>query len=258
MISSQHRKRLCSAVTSQTQDRTGAGLTEILMTIVITVALLVVLTAFFLPAQRRARPAARRAQCKNNLKQISIAIHKYVEDQGALPPAFTVDANGEPLHSWRTLILPYLDQKPLYDRIDLSKPWNDPVNAEAYSTTIHGYVCPSATRTEGYTTCLAMVGPENSFHPTEPRVFQDFTDGLSNTIWVIDASPTEAVHWMDPRDSANSFFLTYNGKSGLSHPGGVHAAFADGSVRFLTDNLPTKTRRGLATIAGGEDISEQF
>ena len=49
----------------------------------------------------------------------------------ALPPAYTVDADGRPLHSWRTLILPYLEQEPLYQTIDLSKPWNDPANAKA-------------------------------------------------------------------------------------------------------------------------------
>jgi prepilin-type processing-associated H-X9-DG protein len=254
MISSQHRKQLRSTGTARTQDRSGAGLAEVLITITI----LVLLAAFFLPSIRRGPEVAHRAQCKNNLKLIGLALHNYVEDQGALPPAYTVDANGQPLHSWRTLILPYLDQKPLYDRIDLSKPWNDPANAEAYSTTIHYYVCPSATLPEGHTTCLAMVGPENSFHSTETRVFRDFTDGTSNTVWVIDASPPEAVHWMDPRSSANRFFLTFNDESELSHSGGIHAAFADGSIRFLTNGLPTATRRALATIAGGEDISGDF
>ena len=58
----------------------------------------------------------------------------YEQAYNALPPAYTVDANGRPLHSWRTLILPYLEQESLYQTIDLSKPWNDPANARAVET----------------------------------------------------------------------------------------------------------------------------
>ena len=87
--------------------------------------------AMLLPAMRTAGPAARRAQCVNNLKQIALALFNYESAYNALPPAYTVDAEGKPLHSWRTLILPYLEKQSLYDSIDLSKPWNDPANAEA-------------------------------------------------------------------------------------------------------------------------------
>ena len=73
-------------------------------------------------------------QCANNLKQIALALRNYESVYHALPPAYTVDAEGKPLHSWRTLILPYLEQQALYDKIDLSKPWDDPANKEAYET----------------------------------------------------------------------------------------------------------------------------
>jgi hypothetical protein len=77
------------------------------------------------------RGAAQRIQCVNNLKQIGLALHNYEQDHGTLPPAFTVDAKGRPLHSWRTLILPYMEYGRLYERIDLSRPWDDPANAQA-------------------------------------------------------------------------------------------------------------------------------
>src|SRR5437016_2000216 len=95
-------------------------------------AIFMLLIALLIPATRSsARPAARRAQCVNNLKQIAQALLNYEQAYGALPPAYTVDAKGRPLHSWRTLILPYLEQEPLYRTIDLSKPWNDPANVRA-------------------------------------------------------------------------------------------------------------------------------
>ncbi|MEZ6144785.1 MAG: DUF1559 domain-containing protein [Planctomycetaceae bacterium] len=52
--------------------------------------------------------SSRHLQCKNNLKQIMLALHNYHDDFGTFPPAYTVDENGKRMHSWRTLIWPYL------------------------------------------------------------------------------------------------------------------------------------------------------
>lgn len=245
-------RRLCTETAVQRQERPGSWLVEILLTL----AIVAVGVALFLPMTRTPREAARRSQCRNNLKQIGLALHNYFEDQGALPPAYTVDANGEPLHSWRTLILPYLDQSALYETIDLSKPWNDPVNSEAAATLIHTYSCPSADIPERHTTCLAVVGPECGFRATTPRRLTEFTDGIANTVWVVDATAVEAVHWMDPIDSVKPFFLSYSEKSRLPHSGGIQVLMADGTVRFLPTELDAATREALITIAGGEQIGE--
>ncbi|MBC8290577.1 MAG: DUF1559 domain-containing protein [Planctomycetes bacterium] len=216
--------------------------------------LLAVVSAFFLPAVRRARPAARRAECKNNLKQIGLALHNYHETHGVFPPACTVDADGVPLHSWRTLILPFLDQEELFESIDLSKPWTDPANAEAYATPVPAYVCPSTNIPTGHTTYQALVGPECVFQPAQQKRIRDIKDGTSNTVLVIDASPSIAVHWMDPSDSARPFFLNYSEESEFPHPGGFHALLADGTVRFISNTVPKKTRKALSNIADGETI----
>ena len=86
-----------------------------------------------------------------NLKQIELALFNYESTYHALPPAYTVDAEGNALHSWRTLILPYLDQTQLYEKIDLSKPWNDPVNAEAFNTRVPVFQCPSTAHKDNNT-----------------------------------------------------------------------------------------------------------
>src|SRR4051794_27921550 len=67
-----------------------------------------------MPFTRNASGAARRAQCTNDLKQIGLALHNYESSFGVFPPAYTVDSAGRPLHSWRTLLLPYMEQEPLY------------------------------------------------------------------------------------------------------------------------------------------------
>ena len=108
--------------------RQGFTLVELLVVI----GIIVVLIALLLPAVRFSTAAGRRSDCSNKLKQIALALRAYEARFHALPPAYTVDADGKPLHSWRTLILPFLERIDVYRRIDLSKPWNDPANAEAF------------------------------------------------------------------------------------------------------------------------------
>jgi type II secretory pathway pseudopilin PulG len=116
--------------------------------------------ALLIPAPTRSRVAARRTQCKNNLKQIGLALHNYHEHYGTFPPAYTVDSKGTRLHSWRTLILPYVDQTELFNKIDLSKAWDDPVNAEAAKTELYAYHCPSAPGANNHTSYVVVVGTD--------------------------------------------------------------------------------------------------
>src|SRR4051794_6427956 len=131
--------------------------------------ILALLVALLLPATRSAREPARRSQCVNNLKMIALALRNYEQQYKALPPAYSVDAGGRPLHSWRTLILPYLEQARLYNTIDLAKPWDDPANARAMETIPTVYLCPSAVGPSGTTTYLANVSPDGCLVPGRPR-----------------------------------------------------------------------------------------
>ncbi len=216
-----------------------------------------VLVAMMLPAVRRGREPARRSQCKNNLKQIALALHNYEERYHAFPPAYTVDADGTPLHSWRTLILPFLDQQPLYETIDLSKPWDDPANAEAFKTSLSVYHCPSDSAPQNHTTYLASAGSNGCFRLTEPRRLSEITDGLSQTLMVIEVPSDRSVPWMSPLDADESLVLSLGPESKLAHPGGMDAALCDGSVRFLSTAIPAATRRALISVAGG-DRAEDF
>ena len=131
----------------------------------------------FLPATRRVGTGGTQAQCLNNLKNVSTALYSYAQDHdGQLPPAYTIDDDGQPLHSWRTLILPYLDQQALFDRIDLTKPWNHPDNKFANDTVIRVYQCPENDSYSSHptnTTYLGLVGADRCFLATEPRRLAD-------------------------------------------------------------------------------------
>lgn len=229
--------------------RNGFSFVELLVVIMIIAALV----ALMLPAVRRTGSGGVRAQCKNNLKQIALALHNYEEVYGAFPPAYTVDADGKRLHSWRTLILPYLERRALYDRIDLSKPWDDPANAVAFQTIIHTYRCPSAAHQENYTTYLAVVASNGCIHPTRGRRLDEITDGTSRTLMVIEVDSREAVHWMSPMDADENLVLRLGSETELPHENGMHAAFADGSAQFLSADMPAAECRALISIAGNDN-----
>ena len=167
-----------------------------------------------------------------------------------------MDANGKPLHSWRTLILPWMEQLALYDSLDLSKPWNDPANAEAFKTMPHESRCPGSKLPPGFTNYLAVVGADACLHPTEPRPISDITDGTSNTLMVIEVPQKHAVHWMSPLDAEEQVVLRFSSNDQLAHTGGVQGTLADGSVRYISANIAPETRRALISINGKEPLGE--
>ena len=100
----------------------------------------------------RQRLAYRGTQCERNLRQIGIALFNYLDAYHAFPPLYTVDAEGKPLHSWRTLILPFIEQNALYQQIRLDEPWDSEHNKQFHNVVIPQYVCPRNT-VEGNKNC---------------------------------------------------------------------------------------------------------
>ncbi|MGN6544180.1 MAG: DUF1559 domain-containing protein [Aureliella sp.] len=208
--------------------------------------------ALLIPSIGTARQAARRMHCSNNLKQISLAMLNYEAVYKKLPPAYTTDADGRRLHSWRTLLLPYLEQKALYDSIDLSKPWNDPVNQQAAQTVLPVYTCPvSRPDAANKTDYQVIVDPSSLFPGDKALSLRDVTDGLSNTVMIVEAPDAMAVPWMSPEDCELAEFLSLTEGN---HSGGLQVALADGSVYFIPKSVDASTREAMATRQGGEMI----
>jgi prepilin-type processing-associated H-X9-DG protein len=209
--------------------------------------------ALLLPAVQAAREAARRMQCSNNLKQIGLAMHTYYDVRQSLPPAYTVDKDGKPLHSWRVLILPYMEQTALYERIRLNEPWDSPYNSQFHDVMIPTFQCPSNSFVApGANCCYTVVlGEHTAFPGAKPIGFAEVTDGLSNTILV--AERLKPICWMDPTSELvleeildlecgiNEDFEYL----GSYHTGGINVVFGDGSVQFISETIDLETLKSM-------------
>jgi hypothetical protein len=199
------------------------------------------------------RESARRINCHNNLRNIAMALQSYESTYGSLPPAYTTDATGKPLHSWRALILPYIDQQRLYHQIDFSKPWDDPANRAAYETRLKLYECPSSTVDKSHTTYLAVVAPGGYFKLSAPRKIADIKDGRDLTLMLIEVSEKHAVHWMSPNDATEELILNREADGDFSHPRGAWAACVSGRMLFLPPDTKPDVLRALVSIDAGDD-----
>jgi len=187
------------------------------------------------------------------MREIGLAMHNYHSAYGSFPPAYTVDDQGNPLHSWRTLILPFMEEQALYDSIDLTKPWNDPVNATQADTVVAAYQCPSSDLPGGRTTYVAVRGPDTILSGDVSTSIAEITDGTTGTIMLVEAGADHAVPWMSPDDiSVDEFVAGRRSNVRHIHPGGGHALTADGAVHFISENADSGLREALATKSGGE------
>jgi hypothetical protein len=216
--------------------------------------------ALLLPAVQQAREAARRSQCKNNLKQIALALMNYESKYGTFPPAYVADESGKPMHSWRVLILPDLDQQALYNDYNFLEPWDGPNNSRLLSRMPPVYACPSHPGAPGSTTSTAyaaVFGEHCVFRGAEPVKMMDITDGMSNTLIVAEAS-NAGIPWMKPEDIDITLHPTAGDPSGFSsdHVGGFHGVLADGAVRFISQNISQQVLNALFTRDGGEPAGQ--
>jgi prepilin-type processing-associated H-X9-DG protein len=190
----------------------------------------------------------------NNLKQIGLALRNYHDAYGCFPPAYLADRNGRPIHSWRVLILPWLEQKAIYDRYRFDEPWDGPNNRKLHDLIVSPYVCPSHPRPGHSTAYAAVVGPETAWRKTESMRLEDVDDGPEQTILLVEIS-APSIHWMEPRDlEFDRMSFTINGSNdsaGLSssHPGGANILLVDGAARWLSDRMAPKWLRALLTVA---------
>ena len=229
--------------------RRGFTLIELLVVI----AIIAILIALLLPAVQQAREAARRAQCKNNLKQLGLALHNYHDTFGALPPGYitrNVAAQQPammeqgPNFAWGTMILPQLDQGPLYDQLDFNGNATDQRNIDYGVTILPAFICPSDPGAEqfrvndgstdydlaksnyvgvfGYGSVTMRPGdpaPKGAFYRNSNTRFRDVIDGLSSTMLVGERAAQHSFEAERPSVAADSTW--YAAIPGVMRPSGM-------------------------------------
>jgi len=244
------------------RSRRGFTLIELLVVI----AIIAILIALLLPAVQQAREAARRTQCRNNMKQLGLAMHNYHDSFGLFPSGWigvstsvspaVADANGRSGVGWGTMLLPYIDQAVLYNKMNFSVGIDNAANAVARSAIVQTFRCPSdlgesfwnITDTQGgggtvlaslptsnyvgsagdteIDSCIGLsVGQQcvrnGSFYHNSSIRIRDITDGTSNTFLCGERKTAASLGW----------FATWLG----AYPGGDRPV-----VRILgvTDHTP--------------------
>jgi hypothetical protein len=185
-----------------------------------------------------------------------LAVANYHDAEGRYPPPYVAGPDGRPWHSWRVLILPYLEHPDLYNEYRFDEPWDGPNNRKLADRmppvyAFHGPDRPGNTTTN----YLAVVGRETVWHASQPVTSADVPDGLGATILVVENNGAE-VHWMAPRDlSLADLDLRMNSPRGVSSPYEDPAvAMLDGSLHRLRPGLRSAALRALLTTRGGERL----
>ena len=178
-----------------------------LIELLVVIAIIGVLIGLLLPAVQAAREAARRSQCINNLKQIGLALHNYHDSVGSIPMGYS-DGQGWGQWSCLVMLLPQMEQKPLFDALNFANTgaagYIAGVNITAINTSVNAFQCPSdtdrLTNVQGHVNYAGNWGTKPNRYSTTPNgVFQmsvdffnpskrnnavgfrDIIDGLSQT-----------------------------------------------------------------------------
>jgi prepilin-type processing-associated H-X9-DG protein len=211
------------------------------------------------PAVAAANTASRRKLSVNNLKQIALAFHNFHAANNHFPTSvLNGGATGKVPYSWRVAILPYLDQNELYQRYDFDEPWDGPNNRKLLDLMPAVYSYPGidgspASRTNTayfvFSGEAAALGLAVRGHASVNPTFVDFLDGTSNTILAVEQK--REVPWTKPEDIPFDIKGPSPELQGFVE-NGFNAAFADGSVRFISKAVNPTVLKALITRAGGE------
>jgi type II secretory pathway pseudopilin PulG len=247
---------------------------KVIECLVVLAIVVLVVALLFPPAISETEPRHHSA-CRQQLHRLGLALRAYCDAYGSFPPAYVADADGYPMHSWRVLILPFLEQQEIYDQYRFDEPWNGPHNAELQERTkpaLHGlFTCPNENwsqrpRTVSY---LAVVGSDAAWPGPRGRTQAELSGKRADTAQIVEVHDS-GIQPFEPRDlnfdsmcfgindpshcgiRAPHYHRTYWTKSIASRF--AQALFADGTVREITEVTPARLVRAMLTIEHDGDV----
>jgi len=267
---------------SRTAPARGFTLVELLVVI----AIIGVLIALLLPAVQAAREAGRRTSCSNNLRQMGIGLHHYHGTHGCFPPGGIEPRSRVPggrQYAWSAFLLPFIEQRPLYERIDFHQAFDAPDNAQAAATLLSVYICPSVPNgselVEGrgpshygglYGEAIPPNPTDGSWTAQNGTMFydraikiRDVRDGTSNTLTISEDSEWKDGQWINGLNIFDQKYainyvppnpMFFENEIRSTHPGGANGLFCDGSAHFLSETMDLRTLEAIITREGGEIV----
>ena len=226
--------------------------------LLVLVAFVAVLLAIWTNLIVPARHDVNSSLCSSNLYKIHHALSLYDAVNGALPPAYISGAHGKPYHSWRVLILPYLDSwgidgERIQRAYSFSEPWNGPTNRGLPRPVSESrFACPCGSE-QGttLTSYVVIVGPDTLFPGTQAVSLSDVPESI-DPILVIEITGSD-IQWTEPRDlsidSLSEATASNRIRLSKSHAGGFRYITASGKFGTLPpettlDEIKRLTRVG--------------
>lgn len=187
-----------------------------------------------------------------------MAVANYASQYGSLPPAYVADRDGRPMHSWRVLLLPFLEQHEVYNAYNFAEPWNGPHNRLLEDRIGNIFLRPGlGTDQKWSTSFVAVVGPETAWPGARARRLKELGDGPDKTLLIVEV-PDGRFRWMEPKDlhiDTMSFRINDPSGHGLgSRLGGARVATVSDSISSLPDDFEPARLRALLTANGREPV----
>lgn len=207
-----------------------------------------------LPAVIAARGAARRMQGMNNLKQLALAMLSCDAGDGRFPTNAIYSKDGKPLLSWRVYVLPVLGQNELFKKFHLNEPWDGANNKPLIELMPAVYKSPAGKPlAQGKTRYVVPFGKDTIFDGDKGVTDSQISDGMSNTVLILEVAEDKAVTWTKPDDMNFDPHKPLSGLGTIGEPN-ILAAFADGHVQIIRKGVDAETFRRLILRNDGQPV----